>query len=90
LGRTEVSEKRMSDKMFERMISLLQEFNSEVERMNEVDRKELELEYERLSGMECDDAARIQTNDQFVETIKQAYENIQRSRKKIQTVEIYA
>jgi hypothetical protein len=76
--------------MFERKTSLLQEFNNEVERMNEVDRKELELEYERLSGMECDDAARIQTNDQFVETIKQAYENIQRSRKKIQTVEIYA
>jgi FKBP-type peptidyl-prolyl cis-trans isomerase 2 len=80
----------MSDKMFERKTSLLQEFNNEVERMNEVDRKELELEYERLYGMECDDAVRIQTNDQFVETIKQAYENIQRSRKKIRTVEIYA
>lgn len=84
---------RMSDKMFERIVEslTLREFNFAVERMNEEEKKNLELEYEKLTGMECDDAARIQTDEQFVETMKRAYENMKRRREKeVKIVEIYA
>jgi hypothetical protein len=37
----------------------VREFNSEVTRMNENGRKNLEMDYEKLTAMECDDAARI-------------------------------
>ena len=77
----------MSDGMFERIGNLHTEFNKEVERMNQVEKKELELEYEKLTGMECDDAAMLQTEEQFQETIRQAYENL---KKKKQVIEIYA
>lgn len=83
----------MSDKMFERIAesAYLREFNLAVERMNEEERKNVELEYEKLTGMECDDAARIQTDEQFVETMKLAYENMKRKREKeVKLVEIYA
>jgi len=79
--------------MFERIdeLSTLHEFNLSVERMNEEERKNLELEYEKLTGMECDDAARIQTDEQFVETMKQAYENMKKRREReVKLVEIYA
>jgi hypothetical protein len=87
------SDPRMSDKMFERIdeLSTLREFNLAVERMNEEEKKNLELEYEKLTGMECDDAALIQTDEQFVETMKQAYENMNKKRdKEVKLVEIYA
>jgi hypothetical protein len=80
----------MSDKMFERIGSLQEELNKEVQRMNELEKKELELEYERLTGMECDDAAMLQTNEQFAETIQQAYENLLKRKGKQQVIEIYA
>jgi hypothetical protein len=84
---------RMSDKMFERIEEslMLREFNFAVKRLNEEEKKNLELEYEKLTGMECDDAARVQTDEQFVETMKQAYENMKRRREKeVKIVEIYA
>jgi hypothetical protein len=64
--------------MFKRIrrLSKLKEFNGMVERMSLVDKKELELEYERLAGMECDIAAKLQTKDEFVETMRQAYESM--------------
>ena len=41
--------------------------------------------------MECDDASRVQTAEQFVETMRRAYENMKRLREKeVQAVEIYA
>jgi hypothetical protein len=80
----------MSDKMFERIGSLQEELNKEVQRMNELEKKELELEYERLTGMECDDAAMLQTNEQFAKTIQQACENLLKRKGKQQVIEIYA
>jgi hypothetical protein len=85
--------RKMSDKMFERITSTmtLREFNLAVSRMNEVERKNLELEYERLTGMECDDAARLQSDDQFVEAMRQAYENVKRRKQtEGKVMEIYA
>jgi len=80
--------------MFQRISesTYLREFNREVERMNEQERKNLELEYERLTGMECDDAALIQTDEQFTQAMRQAYENLKRKREKeeAKVVEIYA
>jgi len=90
----EVVEEELSDKMFDRILNLvaLREFNSAIARMNEQDKKNLELEYENLTGMECDDAARIQTDEQFVETMRRAYENLKRRKpeNKSKVVEIYA
>jgi hypothetical protein len=81
----------MSDRMFERAAVLLHEdFNRGVARMNELERKELELEYESLTGMECDDTAKLQTNEQFKETMRQAYEIWVQKKKRMQVVEIYA
>lgn len=80
--------------MFERISDLtaLHEFNLAVQSMNELDRQSLELEYEKLTGMECDDAARIQTDEQFIETMRRAYENLKRRRELVKSrlVEIYA
>jgi len=78
--------------MFDRIMNslALQQFNRAVERMNEQEKKELELEYEKLTGMECDEAAQLQTNEQFVETMKQAYKNTKRrNAKEIHVMEIY-
>jgi len=69
----------------------LREFNREVERMNAKEKKNLELEYEKLTGMECDDAALLQTDGQFTETMKRAYENMKkRKEKEAKVIEIYA
>ena len=62
--------------------------------MNELESRELELEYERLRGMECDDAAVLESDEQFIETIRAAYENIQKRKQKTEEIarvmEIYA
>jgi hypothetical protein len=90
-------EKTMSDKMFER-ISVsepLREFNRQVSRMNDEDRKNLELEYERITGIECDDAAQAQSDSDFVESMRKAYESMMKkkrdaSRSDNKAEEIYA
>ena len=66
----------MSQIMFERIaeMNVLREFNRAVARMNDEDKKNLELEYERLTNLECDEAARMQSDEQFAASMRHAYE----------------
>jgi hypothetical protein len=61
-----------------RRLSKLREFNKVVMRMSPIEMFMLEKEYERLTGMECDEAAKAQTKEQFIESIKAAYESVRK------------
>ena len=67
------------------MFKRIREMN--VARINEevgkIPAQELDKEYERLTGMECDIAARKQSDKDFAETIIIALSNIKKRRGKI-------
>lgn len=59
-------------------------FNAEVAKFP---REELDKEYERLmGGMDCDEAARIQSDKDFAATILQALENLKMRKNKVREV----
>jgi len=57
----------------------LARFNAE---LSKIPTHELDKEYERLTGMECDAAAAKQSDIKFEETIFKAVENLRKKRKK--------
>ena len=70
----------MSDKMAKRIEQLqLAKFNADVAK---IPKEELDKEYERLTGMDCDEAAVVQSDKDFRTTILQAIENLKQKRKK--------
>jgi macrodomain Ter protein organizer (MatP/YcbG family) len=83
----EEARRHMSDHLFNRIAQLLREgellreFNFATQGISE---RELELEYESLTGMECDLAAARQSKPDFVATVRQAIENIKKRKKKLE------
>jgi hypothetical protein len=70
----------MSDKMIQRIAALhLARFNAE---LSKIPTHELDKEYERLTGMDCDVATVKQSDKKFADTIFKAVENLKQKRKK--------
>ena len=80
----------MSKRLFERLE--LTSFNAALTRIrnNQITDKELELEYERVTGKECDNAATYQSTAEFQASINEAIKNILRRRQKKPEEIIYA
>jgi len=71
----------MSDFFFERMRREL--FILFVEARNEKAQHELDEEVERITGKECDDAARALSKEEFKKVAQEAMENIRKRKKKL-------
>jgi hypothetical protein len=71
----------MSDFFFERMRREL--FILFVEARNEKAHHELDEEVERITGKECDDAARSLSKEDFKRVAEEAMQNIRKRKKKV-------
>ena len=70
----------MSDLFFERMRTEL--FLLFVEARREKVQRELDVEVERITGKECDEAARTLSKDDFKKIAEEAMKNIKKKKRK--------
>ncbi|MGA2664386.1 MAG: hypothetical protein ABSF83_05530 [Nitrososphaerales archaeon] len=75
----------MSDLFFDRMRREL--FLLFVEARNEKAQKELDEEVERITGKECDDAAKALSGQEFRRVAEEAMQNIRKRRRKKEEAE---